>query len=181
MAQKSKISPSYANFQIPWWIQLAIGLAFVWLTYIVAISSTSFISAWTEENSSVYETAIQSLRMQNLNPTAPTAIVFWNAKNEDSLKSAKAFGSIPASLRVYGIHVGDVSEIEIRKAWLKIAPRTAPLILDKTEMLKTSFHVRNVPMTFIILPKQKKIFSYWGDISQSRDQMLDIIETESSR
>lgn len=159
-------------------MQIGAGLFFVILIFLLAFNSTPYISAWEEEDSSFYETAVQALRVRTLHPAAPTAIVFWSRKNDDSLKSARAFGSLPAKLRVYGVHVGDDREIDVRKAWLRVAPRTAPLIFDRTEILKTSFHVKSLPMAYIILPKQKKIYSYWGDVADSKEQILGIIDSE---
>lgn len=92
----------------------------------------------------------------------------------------RAFRSTPSSLRVYGIHLSDdrASEIEIRKKWISMAPRGAILKIDRQQLLQTSFKVKGVPMIFIYLPKQKKIYSFLGDVNKKREQMLDIIASE---
>ena len=50
--------------------------------------------------------------------------------------------------------------------------------MDKSQMLETSFQVRSLPMVFIILPKQKKVFSFLGNVNDSRKRMLEIIASE---
>ena len=177
-----KLPGSRSSFRLPWFVQLGAGLAFVALIYLIGISSTSYVSEWDEQNSSDYETSMQALRMFSLHPTAPTAIIFWEQGNEDSQKTIRAFRSSPSNLRIYGIHAGEAdSQVALRRAWLKSAPPSSQLILDKSDLLKTSFRVKSYPRVFIILPKQKKLWSYWGDVNKSREKMLEIISSESSR
>lgn len=176
MSQKSS---SQKSFKLPWWLQLALGLAFVFVIYLIAISSNSYLSAWDEEDSNFYATATQALKMFSIHPTAPTAIIFWEKDCEECQSTIRAFQGASSNLRVYGVHLANGErEVEIRKAWLRIAPRTSATLIDKSELIQTSFHVKSVPWSFIILPKQKKIFSYWGDASKARQRMLEIIKSE---
>lgn len=65
-----------------------------------------------------------------------------------------------------------------RQEWLKYAPKRASLLIDRQQMLKTAFRVKSMPMVFIILPKQKKIYAYYGNIAENRQEMLEIIASE---
>lgn len=171
---------SGAPFKLPIWAQLGLGLVFVILIYLISLSSSSYVSAWDEEDSNFFESATQGLRVIGLNPSSPTAIIFWEKDCKICEKSMRAFRSTPSSLRVYGIHLSDdrASEIEIRKKWISMAPRGAILKIDRQQLLQTSFKVKGVPMIFIYLPKQKKIYSFLGDVNKKREQMLDIIASE---
>lgn len=164
--------------KIPVWAQLAAGFLVVASVYYVAIQSNPYVSAWDEENSNFYESATEALKIFHLNPTAPTAFVFWDMAQEESAEALRAFNTSPSSLRIYGVHVTSDKTIEIRKEWLKFAPRRATLLIDRQQLLQTAFHARAFPMVYIILPKQKKIFSYLGNINDSRQRMLEIIKSE---
>lgn len=162
----------------PLWAQLTAGAFLIGLIYYIAINANPYVSAWDEENSSFYETALQGLKFFGINPTSPTALVFWNMDEPDSGPSLRSFNGSPASLRIYGVHPSVNDQLLVRKEWLKFAPRRASLLLDRQQLLQTAFHVRAFPMVYIILPKQKKIFSYLGDINDNRQKMLEIIKSE---
>ncbi len=121
---------------------------------------------------------MQALKIFHLNPTAPTAFVFWDQEMEDSGPAIRAFSSSPSNLRIYGVHISSDKTLEIRKEWLKFAPRRATLLVDRQQLLQTAFHARAFPMVYILLPKQKKIYSYLGNINDSREKMLELISSE---
>ncbi len=169
---------SFSPLHLPVWAQLLAGLLVVGLVYIVAINSNPYVSAWDEENSNFYESAIQALKLYQLNPTAPTAFIFWDKDMEESAPAIRAFATSPSSLRIYGVHITSEAKLEIRKLWLSFAPHRATLLIDQQQLLQTAFHARALPMVYIVLPKQKKIFSYLGNINDSRQRMLEIIGSE---
>lgn len=170
---------SKKSFRLPFWAQLSIGLAIIATILIVVMSSNPFVSAWDEENSRFYNDAGQALRMFSIHPTAPTAFIFWDKDDPSTLTAIRALATAPSTLRIYGIHVSTSNDqVKIRQEWLKHAPKSAVLILDRSQLLQTSFHVRQLPMVFIMLPKQKKIYSYLGNVNDNREPMLEIIASE---
>lgn len=176
----NQISKSNAPYKIPWWAQLAAGLVLLALVYMIAISSTSYLSAWEEEDSNFFESATQALKIAGINPTAPTAFFFWENECEPCKPALKALHDAPVRLRVHGIHLKENSgdEVKLRRMWLEHSPRASSLTIDKDEILQISFKVKAVPYIFLYLPKQKKIYSYLGDPSRSKSRMNEIIDSE---
>lgn len=162
------------------WAQLAVGGALVIILITVSLSSGLYSSEWDEENSNFYPIAMQALKMSHVNPSSPTAIVFWEQNCQACKKAIQGLQSAPPSLRIYGVHLTAPSndEVDIRQSWLQTAPGSAQLMIDQDELLQTAFHVRGVPTTFIVLPKQKKVYSFLGDISKENKRMLEIIQSE---
>ncbi len=150
------------------------------MVYWVGIRSNSYLSDWTEEDSNFYESALGALNHLSINPTAPTAIIFWKTDCETCRKSIQFLSRSPGQLRIYGIHLSEreSSEFEIRKTWYQDSPRSANLLIDQNELLQTSFKVKSVPETFIILPKQKRIWNYYGNLERGEKEMLKIISSE---
>jgi hypothetical protein len=158
--------------------QLAGGLASVALVAYVATNLKPYVSSWDEESDTFYEAALQALRLYHLNPTAPTAFIFWDRSLPETGPAIRAFSSSPSSLRIYGVHISTDKKMEVRKDWLQYAPHRATLLIDRQQLLQTAFHARALPMVYILLPKQKKIYSYLGNINDSRQRMLEIISSE---
>jgi hypothetical protein len=154
------------------------GVLVVVVIYWVATAANPYVSAWSKENSSFFEAAGQGLKMFGVHPTAPTVFVFWDMQDEEGSLSLRSFNKSPSNLRIYGIHQTTEDTMAVRKHWLKYAPRRASLILDRSEMLKTSFRVRGYPTVFLLLPKQKLIYSYVGDINDNRERMNELIQSE---
>lgn len=148
------------------------------VVYYLAIHSNPYVSAWDEESSSFYETVSQALEIYHLNPTAPTAFIFWDREMEESGPAIRAFATSPSNLRIYGVHITSNAALEIRKDWLEYAPRRATLVIDRQNLLQTAFHARAFPMVYIMLPKQKKIYSFLGNINDNRQRMIEIISSE---
>ncbi len=174
----SKSGPFSFSKGLPLWAQLAAGLLVIVLLFCLAVNSNPYVSAWDEENSNFYETAMQALRIFNITPTAPTAFIFWDKSMEESAPAIRAFRSSPSNLRIYGVHLTSSEALQIRKEWMKHAPGRASLLIDRQQLLETAFHARTTPMIYILLPKQKKIYSYLGNIDDNRERMLEIISSE---
>jgi len=175
----SNDSFSFSSLRLPVWAQATGALLIVGIILVFAMGLNPYVSTWDEESSGFFEDANQALKIFGINPTAPTAFIFWDKENADCSPGIRAFNSSPSNLRIYGIHLSNSDEtLKIRQEWLKVAPRRASLIIDRSQMLQTSFHVRALPMVYIFLPKQKKIFSYLGNINDNRQKMLEIIKSE---
>ncbi len=179
MTDKNSAS-SLPAFKVPILAQLGLGLFVVFLVYWVSVRSNSFVSAWSEEDSNFYESASEALKHRSVNPTAPTAFIFWKQDCEPCIKNIRFLNRFPGNVRIYGIHLtlDAESEFEIRKSWYQESPKSANLLIDQNDFLQTSFKVKSVPDTFIVLPKQKKIWTYYGDLEKSEKQMLQILATE---
>ena len=178
MFQSSKSSP-FVPFRLPPWAQVLLGLALVSLVYFAGRSS-SFVSAWDEQDSNFYEAAMESLRIYRISPSAPTAIIFWEKGCEDCLENLKALQTAPGNLRIYGIHLTPdaASKLDIRRAWVENAPRRAVMLMDQSDILQTSFRVKYIPETFMVLPKQKKIYSFYGNLEDVRKKMGELVASE---
>ena len=115
-----------------------------------------------------------------INPSAPTLVIFWDKTCEVCKESMKALNNSHRSLRIYGIHIHDSesTELEIRKAWIEHGPKHAALIIDQSQMLQSSFGVKGVPYSTLILPKQKKMYSFLGNLKDGRSKMIELIQTE---
>lgn len=151
------------------------------LIYLI-FASSAYVSAWDEEDSNFYESATLGLQMRGLSPSAPTVFVFWEKGCQDCESSIQALQTAPSQLRIYGVHLSHsgLPEEELRSEWLKLAPAASTLLIDKDQFLQTNFRVRSVPMAFLYLPKQKKIFSYLGDVNKNRKKMDEILSTYSN-
>jgi hypothetical protein len=166
--------------KFPLWLQIALGLVAIYLLYYISTNLSPYISVWDEEDSSFYEATTQALHINRINPSAPTAFIFWEKDCADCKDSLKGLQSAPSKLRIYGIHLSEPksSEIEIREQWNKWAPQASQLIIDQQQFLQTSFSVRATPEVFIYLPKQKKVFSFLGDVRDRLKRMNEIIDSE---
>lgn len=184
MARASKKTPGPPKppkkpSRLPWWAYLGIGLATSLFIFLVS-NMTPYVSEWFEEDSSYYDNSWGALKQMGINPSAPTLIMFWDKACDECKESMRAVNNSHRSLRVYGIHVdkGDVSELEIRQAWIEHGPKHAILIMDKSQMLKSSFGVKSTPYATLILPKQKKMYSYLGNLKDGRSKMIELIQSE---
>ena len=168
------------NAGIPLWFQAAIGVTLVIFIYLIATSGPLYKSDWTQENSSFYENATQALKMFSINPSAPTLVLFWERSCEICKSSMKTLRSVHPSLRIYGVHVpiGAEDRAETSKTWARFAPKRSALIYDRNEMLKSTFSVKGVPKATLILPKQKKMYTYLGDIRDNKKELVKLIKTE---
>lgn len=177
MTDSSQKHPSH--FTLPLWAQLTLGFSLVGIVYVISINSTSFLSDWHEENSNFYEIALDTLKMFHVHPTAPTAVIFWSTDCQRCEDGIKSFRESPGRVRIYGVHLStDKPTLKIRQEWLKYAPPRSALLVDRQQLLQTSFHVKAPPEYFIILPKQKKIYSYFGNIDRGHERMLELIRSE---
>ena len=146
-----------------------------------------YLSAWKEESSSYYTSAINALTRFDIHPSSPTLILFWERdcttceiimeKMKDiHLRKLKGLGRL-SSIRIYGIHLTDTVHVaDIYKFWSQKAPRGSLLIIDKKDLLKTGFQVKSVPKAIFFLPRKKKIFSTLGGWNIDLEKLPQIIQ-----
>ncbi|MCJ8277342.1 MAG: thioredoxin fold domain-containing protein, partial [Bdellovibrionales bacterium] len=121
-----------------------------------------------------------ALQMFSINPSAPSLVIFWERTCEPCKESLKILRNVHPSLRVYGVHVpiGEEDRAETTKVWARNAPKRGALLFDREEMLKSSFGVKGTPKSVLILPKQKFMFSYLGNIKHNKKDLIQLIKTE---
>ena len=161
---------------------MVLGLVFVGTLFVLVLSSTLYPSTWMEENSNFYENATKSLRLFSLNPTAPTIIIFWDKDDSEALETLKFLENTPSSVRIYGVHLSNTDDlIGVRKAWIRNTPHRSVMMMDRSEILQTTFLAKTVPCIFLILPKQKKIYSlsFPGRLMKGQKKMLELIHSEA--
>ncbi len=183
MSQNDTDPGDLSSQRLPLWAQLSLGLAFLVLVYITAVTSTTYISAWDREDSNYYTNALEGLKVKGINPSAPTLIAFWEQGCEDCRKNIRFFSKLPSSIRPYAIHLYDknLKESDLRQQWVSLNPGVAQLVYDETELLQTSFRVRGGAMVFLILPKDKALYSYWGEIEDNYERLSEIIKESYHR
>ena len=142
--------------------------------------SPLYVSDWFEENSSFYQNSSSALQQFGINPASPTLVIFWEESCEACKESLKTLRSAHPSLRIYGVHVpiGEENKASVSKTWAMSAPKRAGLLFDRSEMLKSTFGVKGVPRSTLILPKQKKMYSYIGNIKHNKKRLVELIKSE---
>lgn len=117
--------------------------------------------------------------MSDIHPSAPSAVLFWQVNCEPCKKTMKILSTLPAPIRIYGIHIADkaTDETKIRETWREQGMPADALVIDKSEILQTGFKVMAVPETFVIFPRKKKIMSYLGDITKGQKQLHKLLSS----
>lgn len=118
------------------------------------------------------------LKFKGVHPSAPTLIAFWEENCSDCEANIRYFPKLPSSVRTYTIHLQDnsLTESDIKQKWISLNPGASQMIFDETEILQTSFKVRGGAMVFLILPKEKAIYSYFGKIADNNEKLEKIIQ-----
>jgi len=176
----SKKTPILSKVELPIWIQVLVGLTLIGLIYWAAMNAHMYVSAWDEEDSSFFKNSMDSLHLFQINPSGTTLVFFWRKDCQDCLSNLRLLNEVPGHIRIYGVHVSDAESTkhQIAQFWSRLAPSHAVFLMDRTDLLKTSFRVREVPSSFIILPKEKKIFSHVGILRRSKQQMLKLLKRQ---
>ncbi len=180
MNADSKKTPTLSKVELPIWIQVFVGLTLIGLIYWAAMNAHLYVSAWEEEDSSFFKNSMDSLHLLQVNPSGTTLVFFWSKDCQDCVSNFNLIDELPGHIRIYGVHVSDeeAKRYQIAQIWNRQAPTHAALLIDQTDLLKTSFRVREVPSSFIILPKEKKVFSHVGLMRRSKRQMLRLLKRQ---
>lgn len=180
MNSDSKKTPTLSKVELPVWIQVFVGLTLIGLISWAAMNANIYVSAWDEEDSSFFKNSMDSLHLFQINPSGTTLVLFWSKDCQDCLNNFKLLEDVPGHIRIYGVHVSDeeAKKYQITQLWNRLTPTHAALLMDRTDLLKTSFRVRGIPSSFIILPKEKKIFSHVGILQRSKYQMLRLLKRQ---
>ena len=180
MNSSSTKTPLQKKMDWPIWLQVLLGLTLIGLIYYGAINAHLYVSAWDEEDSSFFKNSMDSLHLLQINPSGTTLVLFWDKDCQECLINFELLEDLPGHVRIYGVHlsIDEAKKHTISQIWSRHAPTHAPLLIDKTDLLKTSFRVRGLPSSFIILPKEKKIYSHIGLLKRSQRQMLKILKRQ---
>lgn len=119
------------------------------------------------------------MAIADINPSAPTIILFWEKDCEPCKRTLQVFSTLPPGTRYMGIHMADkaANPVEVHRTWAQYHLRPDALFADSSQMVQTSFGIKAVPQTYLLLPKQKKIYSYLGDLTKGRDEMLKLLSS----
>ncbi len=179
MSQNDSDSLDDSSNRLPLWAQVSLSLTFIGLVYYTAILSTTYISAWNKEDSNNYSNAIEGLNIKGIHPTAPTLLAFWERDCRECEDNIRYFSKLPSSVRAYGVYLKEenITFPQLQKEWFTLKPGTSQLLYDDTELLQTSFRVRGGPVVYLILPKEKALYSYFGKIEDNHEKLREIINS----
>lgn len=165
---------------MPLWGQLAFGLGLILFVFWLSFKSSPFISAWYKQDSNFYDTAAVALNQLQILPSAPTLFIFWEKNCEVCLDNIRLASRFPGPLRVFGIHLSatQAETVDIHRLWFKEASIGSQLLIDRNDFLKTNFKVRSVPDTFLVLPKQKEVWNFYGPMESGLRQLESLVASE---
>lgn len=177
-SKKSPSKDTKSSLPLSW--QILIGLALIGLITLIALSNNTFVSAWHKEDSSIYNNSRDALSLMQINPSDTTLVLFWDTDCETCFENFNRFSEIPGQVRILGVHLSaDQSQhLSIQKAWARVAPVQAKLVIDPQDLLKTSFQVRGVPTSFVVKPKEKTVYGHVGPWRRSFQKMIKLIQED---
>jgi hypothetical protein len=160
-------------------LQLIVGFGLIAIIFWLSLKGDIFVSAWDKEDSSFFAHAMDSLHQFQIHPSGTTIVLFWDKNCAECFENFDVLKDIPGKVRIYGVHTtGPSSRQKVQQLWTKATPHHAILLMDRMDLLSTSFRVRTTPSSYIILPKQKAIYSHVGSLKRSQRQMLRLLEQD---
>jgi|GEM_PF-2524626 len=170
-----------ADHHIPRWSLFLVALLI--LLFVALVSSSLFnVSEWYEPDLTFFQNSSAALSQANLSVyqgPVPTLVMFWKFDCQPCKVNMAFLNQFNKKLKVIGVHVGSpLSGEDTREArliWANSIGKGARLYFDETGLLEQSFEIRGTPSSFLIFPKQRKMFSLDGLLEKAKPSLAELV------